>query len=548
MSTVTETHTATAMPVEPDINPDPTRYQIRPQPTFTSETCELLGISESWWEPREADDTDSRQPLSLPHDLLGYRPLRIWFGMPHDAGREKDDDWFEVLFSTLFELTEDLCASTFGVDRLVLPSASPAHSPWADPELSQAFIYYAGEIARQDHHDGGWDAVLVDPMQRAFLAQGVLAKALEEFVFSALLFGGTAEQQDALSQWDRIMLKEEGYMRKFKRCEEVQHYLGDDGGVVTPYFWAEVARVTAEMAQLLLPLINMQRRLSTNEENRQVPSLLVFYQRLHDVVALAGYASLCMAWSTSIFQVEFPEPGMPWEVDQERVADDFVYAVSEAKATAAGAASGGESESSGPHIDKKLAYIHAAKVKIVLWPRIARLKPHWNHRRTAVRSATQTILTKSHNAYYYSRRPGGGKNHGHENEEAGDEAGDETAASEDGSHASHEEIKSGLKEIDDEWPFLFEYVEHVSTARRRNHNVRRARHLAVAWIALSIVAWLVGMRFLEELSRAAGFDLVGIDAVASVRKSCTDVVGWLAAIVARISQLPSQIAALTYAR
>ncbi|KAL1900159.1 hypothetical protein Sste5346_002469 [Sporothrix stenoceras] len=550
MLTTTETRTEIAMLVEPDINPDPTRYQVRPQPTFTSETCEFLGISESWWEPREAEKANPRRPLSLPHDLLGYRPLQLWFGMPHDADGEKDDDWLEELFSTLFELAEDLCASTFGVDRLALPSASPEHSPWADGNFSQAFIYYAGEIARQDPHDGGWDAVLIDPMQRAFLAQGVLAKALDEFVLSALLFGGTAEQQDALGQWDRIMLKEEGYMRKFKRCEEVQYYLSG-GRVVTPFFWAEVARVTAETAQLLLPLINMQRRLSPDNDGQiqslQVPSLPVFYQRLHDVVAIAGYASLCMAWSTSIFQVEFPQPGMLWEVDQERVADEFVYAMSEPNAMATEAANG-----TGwvpMYMDKRLAYIHEAKVKIVFWPRIARLKPQWNLRHTGVRSAAQTILTKSHNAFYYGGRTGGGGagGDGDQNNGGGEAGGDNTAVSENGSRDSHEEI-SGIKEDDDEWPFLFEYVEHVGASKRRSQTIRLTRRLAAAWIVVSIMAWAVGMRFLEELSKAAGFDLAGISGVAGVRKACDSILGWLIAVAARISQVPSQAVAFVQAR
>lgn len=208
-----------------DVNPDPARYQMRPQPTFTSDTCEILGLSESWWEPRETNDDgdagdDGTKPLSLPRDLLGYQPLRLWFGLPHPA-REMNDDWFEVLFSTLYELTEDMCAAVFGGggEHTVSPSLSPSLSPpktpqgpWADPALSPSFVYYANDVARKGarHDDGGWDALLADPRQRAFVAQGVLAKVLDEHVFAALLFGGTASQQEALGQWDRIMLKEEG--------------------------------------------------------------------------------------------------------------------------------------------------------------------------------------------------------------------------------------------------------------------------------------------------------------------------------------------------
>ncbi|CAK7199046.1 hypothetical protein SEUCBS139899_001714 [Sporothrix eucalyptigena] len=51
------THAQTLKPLAPrsientDINPDPTRYQIQPEPTFNSDTSEILGLNESWWEP-----------------------------------------------------------------------------------------------------------------------------------------------------------------------------------------------------------------------------------------------------------------------------------------------------------------------------------------------------------------------------------------------------------------------------------------------------------------------------------------------------------------
>ncbi|CAK7239881.1 MAG: hypothetical protein STHCBS139747_001316 [Sporothrix thermara] len=413
------TYTKVEIPVFPrsrefkDINPDPTRYKLRPQPTFNDKTCEVLGLNESWWEPLDENEAlqDRRKPLLLPRDLHGYEPLRLWFNMPHIAHCEKNDDWYEVLFTTLLELTEDLCISTFGVGRLDDGhNKVPGSSPWADPQLSPSLLFYVSEIARQDNRDGGWDELLADPLQRAMLAQGVLAKVLDEYVFSALLFGGSAQQQDALGQWDRIMLTKEGYKRKYRRCEEVQLCLGGEH-IVTPQFWTEVERVTAQTAQLLLPLINLQRTRARAMPGQapvmpSTPSLAVFYQRLHDVVALAGYASLCMAWSTSVFQVEFPQPGMAWSVDQEREADEHVYASSRAKALAASGpnAAVSEKDATRDRKDWESGFIYAARVKIVMWPRITRFTPEWDGRHTIVRRATAAIMSKSHNAYYYSGR------------------------------------------------------------------------------------------------------------------------------------------------
>ncbi|CAK7232904.1 hypothetical protein SCUCBS95973_008414 [Sporothrix curviconia] len=509
-----------------DINPDPTRYQLRPQPTFNSETCEVLGLNESWWEPLEEVEAykDARAPLSLPRDLLGYEPLRLWFGMPHLTQCEKNDDWFEMLFTTLFELTEDLCISMFGVGRFDDSSDDQAKkgSPWADPGLSPSFLFYASEIARQDNRDGGWDALLADPCQRAMMVQGVLAKALDEHVLSALLFGGTAQQQDALGQWDRIMLQEEGYKRKYRRCEEVQLYLGDKH-IVTPHFWAEVERVTAQTAQLLLPLVNLQRARAAQDlpagPGQQAPSLAVFYQRLHDVVALSGYASLCMAWSTSIFQVEFPQPGMTWNIDQECEADEYVYASSEAKARAATAgahaAAADAKETDRDKSDWHFTFMHAARIKIVSWPCITRFKPEWNRRRTAVRRATSTILSKSHNAYYYGGRavdvkPGSGE---------ADEVRDAHEAHEDSDAASECDSHGDAKAVDedDERPYLHDYIDILHAQRRRAHRLWWARCLGIAWIVVvSLAAWAFGLSFWPELAQVAGLKDVSVSHVRNV--------------------------------
>ncbi|CAK7237625.1 hypothetical protein SBRCBS47491_010050 [Sporothrix bragantina] len=503
------------------INPDQTRYQLRPQPTFNEETCEILGLNESWWEPLEMEDDkmhkDRHTPLSLPRDLHGYEPLRLWFGMPHLAQCERNDDWFEVLFIALYELTEDLCVSMFGVGRFddSVQHQEGQDSPWADPSLSPSFLFYVSEIARQDNLDGGWDALLADPLQRAMLAQGVLAKALDEHVFSALLFGGTARQQDVLGQWDRIMLKEEGYKRKYRRCEEVQHCLGGKR-IVTPHFWAEVERITAQTAQLLLPLINLQRARANVSPGLQTPSLALFYQRLHDVVALTGYASLCMAWSTSIFQVEFPQPGMAWSVDQEREADEYVYASSEAKALAhASPDAEDEKADTRDANDWQFAFIHAAQIKIVTWPRITRNKPQWNRRHTAVRRATSTIMTKSHNAYYYGGRVA---DLGPDNADAGGPH-DAHDAQDDGSDAasdcdSHGDTKA--EDEDDGWPYLHDYIDIVRAQRLRANRLWWARRLVVVWIIASILTWAFGMASLTELAQAAGVNDMSMSHVHSM--------------------------------
>ncbi|CAK7224160.1 hypothetical protein SEUCBS140593_005478 [Sporothrix eucalyptigena] len=64
------THAQTLKPLAPrsientDINPDPTRYQIQPEPTFNSDMSEILGLNESWWEPIPIEKASKTSELS----------------------------------------------------------------------------------------------------------------------------------------------------------------------------------------------------------------------------------------------------------------------------------------------------------------------------------------------------------------------------------------------------------------------------------------------------------------------------------------------------
>jgi hypothetical protein len=61
----------------------------------------------------------------------------------------------------------------------------------------------------------------------------------------------------------------------------------------------------------------------------QANSLRSFYQDLHGIVASAGYLSIGIRWSASIFRFALPNPSEVWDLDQEHV-DDTIYKASEA--------------------------------------------------------------------------------------------------------------------------------------------------------------------------------------------------------------------------
>ncbi|EPE03437.1 hypothetical protein F503_06610 [Ophiostoma piceae UAMH 11346] len=480
--------------LDPFRNPDPARYRLRSTFPFPPELVEGLGIFGGWWEPFEEEEEDVvayqdslrwKTTVSL-DDMDGYKPLQMIFRLPAiSPGNELNDDWYDKLMRALRHLVEGFGDRFFGAmsvapRRTDFDSGIDANSPWGF-SLPDSFVLYASDVATTDENDGGWDALLLEPVQRGSLIEGVLAKVLDEHVFADLLFGGTASQKELLSHLDSSMLDSDGYTRKLKRCEEVQRFLGDD--TLTANFWDEVDRITAETAQMLMPIINLQRQILTESLRkakldgletviRAPPGICAFYQDLFDIVSVAGYASLRMARSVSIFQIDFPEVDQLWDVDQSRQDDDPVYQSSATKAraedtktTLAGVYDG----------VARQAPTRVDKIKIVTWPRIVRFKPVWSHAGDRVKSATRTFITKSHNLYYCGEAgesntgfDGGGEDedaHGSENDETDESLG-----------KGHADIATS--------PGLLELHEHIQKAKtaRRVARQRKAGGVLIRWM------------------------------------------------------------------
>ncbi|EFW99431.1 hypothetical protein CMQ_7799 [Grosmannia clavigera kw1407] len=407
---------------------DPQRFQERTHRTFPSEAVEAFGITESKWEPISDNELlngctsdyifrQKRQKVSIHRDLRNFRPTRLEFHVPH-PDTDMNNDWFVLLFVTLHNLIRAFCHAHFR-SEMSKPAGNEKWSPW-ETAMPPQFLHYAAEISRKDDYDGGWEILLIDPRQRSHMVMGIVAKVLEEHVTSDLLFGASEHHHNALSAADRNMLQEEGYFRKFKRSEEVRQIL--DGEILTPRFWEKVDHLTAGTAAMLLPLFNIQRQLAVASHTSQKQSprtgILVMYQQLHDIIALAGYASICMAWSPSIFKLEFPEPGQQLDHSQDRVDDEYVFGPSLKRAIRedknASKAANTPSKSVLKH-DSAL-FNRIAKIKIVLWPAIRRYKPHWGmHSASGKRiidgqsgpnAATVTVLTKSQNVYYAGKNTG----------------------------------------------------------------------------------------------------------------------------------------------
>lgn len=100
------------------------------------------------------------------------------------------------------------------------------------------------------------------------------------------------------------------------RAASVPKFLTHD--LFTVGFWEEVDRVTMGILELLLPMINFVGEL---EVGVGALPLTEIHQRLHSIVAEAGWLANGMNLTRSCFWIDFPQPGQLWDVRQEHVTD-----------------------------------------------------------------------------------------------------------------------------------------------------------------------------------------------------------------------------------
>lgn len=97
---------------------------------------------------------------------------------------------------------------------------------------------------------------------------------------------------------------------------------------LTEFFWPAVDTLTTQITTLMLPLIKM---LDAAFPQSRDTSLRCIYQDLHHIVAEAGYLSIGIRQSRTIFRFSWPEPGQSWDMDQDH-SSGAVYDRSKAAA------------------------------------------------------------------------------------------------------------------------------------------------------------------------------------------------------------------------
>ncbi|KAL1838114.1 hypothetical protein VTJ49DRAFT_3019 [Mycothermus thermophilus] len=269
-------------------------------------------------------------------EKLPLRPL--W---PRSGG-ELEDEWYEKLYGSVWERVWGFAQGWFGYgDMPGLPGKVPCEggvvkgAVWrssvgrggvgaglrllgkkkktgGERGFDEEFRWFVSQVAVQDNHAGGWDAVLLRRGLREAVVAGVVSKVLEEQVWDELLFGGSKKQRAVLKGQDEGFIQYDGYQRTYLRSQVVRTMLVGDQ--LTPGFWSRVDKLALQTTALLLPLLRLMDQHFRDSHEKPLQAL---YQDLHDIIAEAAFLSLGIRWSRDIFYFKWPTPGEVWETDQE---------------------------------------------------------------------------------------------------------------------------------------------------------------------------------------------------------------------------------------
>ncbi|KAM0253539.1 hypothetical protein ACHAP5_000570 [Fusarium lateritium] len=221
------------------------------------------------------------------------------------------DEFYEKHFNELHVEIFALVQAAF------CPETSPGKSPQApstSPWLrgySEEFIKYVELVAHPDARAGKWERLLRDNAERSNLLQAIIIRVLYTKVFSQLLFGAGPKHHETLRQSDTALINAEGFERSKLRAHTTRTWLHVTNGEPTR-FWEEVDKLCTQTLALLLPVYDY-----TSEFTGYSPvPVAELYQMLHDVIAYAGWISVCIRMSPAIVSINWLKPADPYAMGQ----------------------------------------------------------------------------------------------------------------------------------------------------------------------------------------------------------------------------------------
>ncbi|RGP80319.1 hypothetical protein FLONG3_1468 [Fusarium longipes] len=289
------------------------------------------------------------------NELRSFRPRRRDLDFK-ELDRDIPDEEYEIFFNNLH-------VEVWGLARMAfLPggySVGTRRSPWLR-EYPEEFLRYVELVAHPDARTNHWERLLCDKDERVCLLMAIIFRILDKKVFSTLLFGAGPIHGETLKNSDTELIYAEGFERSSLRSHSTRTWLKTTYGV-PPLFWQEVDKLCTQMLAMLLPFFNYVKEASPCE----AISTSELYQSLHDVVAYAGWLSVCIRMSPAIISIDWTIPG-------ELYSAKFVNMSQEAYETSKKRARVYDKYDIRPWSMRKLS---TARVKISVTPKIVRHKP-----------------------------------------------------------------------------------------------------------------------------------------------------------------------------
>lgn len=225
--------------------------------------------------------------------------------------RDYADEFYEKHFNGLHVEIFALVQAAFCPESSsrTTPKA-PLTSPWLR-EYPEEFIKYVELVAYPDARAGKWERLLRDGAERSNLLQAIIIRVLYTKVFSQLLFGASPKHCETLKQSDTALINAEGFERSKLRAHTTRTWLHVTGGEPTR-FWGEVDKLCTQTLALLLPVYDY-----TSEFTGYSPiPMAELYQMLHDVIAYAGWLSVCIRMSPAIVSINWLKPADRYAMGQ----------------------------------------------------------------------------------------------------------------------------------------------------------------------------------------------------------------------------------------
>ncbi|KAF5027699.1 hypothetical protein F66182_183 [Fusarium sp. NRRL 66182] len=295
------------------------------------------------------------------------------------------DEHYEYHFNHLYVEIYALVQSAFCPGT---SSRAPLTSPWLR-EYPEEFIRYVELVAHPDARAGKWERLLRSGEERSNILQAIIFKILDTKIFSRLLFGADSEHDEILQLSDTALIHAEGFRRSSLRSHTTRTWLRGAHGEPAR-FWEDIDQLCTQTLALLLPVYAY-----TAEFNNYEPtSIHDLYQSLHDVIAYAGWISVCIRMSPAIISSNWAVPGEPYAMNQ-------VNACQAAYETSKEAARQHQMRLRQRSPDSE-RMLFTARVKISVTPEIIRHKPL--PKAMDAEGVTSYTIMKPHVVYYEGLR------------------------------------------------------------------------------------------------------------------------------------------------